>query len=895
MNQSGSVPSRAGRRARLVLWVLLAVVGLPAVSLLTASVAAAAPPNAVQSASGTNSNGTTGSTVSATASLGSACTAGDTLVAMVAIGQNPPGVGLVPAVPAGWRRLYEHTPTTLGSDPSPYQGWFSKSCSGGEQNVTFSATSPENPTGTEMSVDVTEFSGLPNPVAEDIADNGGSASSSTSSSINGGGPPQASGELTLGALSFYGSGASQTTPTGWNLGASQTGGGFPAYTYWQLGNSSTPSISLSWTPASSYEATIVALKAGPSIPAPNVVQENQGAFTSSHSPSVSLPNGIAAGDALVAMLGTDSSAGHSFEASGLSGGGVTWQEVTGVAQSGNGSAEMWVGFGSTGTSGATSVTASLDDTVDGTMVVSEVSGISGIDTSGHTTGNSAAPQAPSINPSAGDLVVAFLATNPSSVALHFFPNWSTFSVPAATYAGEWQSNWPGGTSNPQWASSPSGEWATVQAAFDAPPFVSSVSPSAGSLGGGTAVTVTGAGFNYVAGQTTVMFGSHAATGVTVSSATSITATSPAGSGVVDVTVTTPAGTSATTSADRFTYTTGPAVSSISPSTGPAAGGTGVSITGSGFTGATGVRFGTKAASGVTVNSATSITATSPAGSGVVDVTVTTPGGTSPTSSADHFTYIGSGYWMVGSDGGVFAFGTAGFVGSLPGLGVHVNNIVGVVPTADHQGYWMVGSDGGVFAFGDAGFVGSLPGLGVHVKNIVGVVPTADGKGYWMVGSDGGVFAFGDAGFVGSLPGLGVHVNDIRAVVPTADGKGYWMVGTDGGVFAFGDAGFVGSLPGLGVHVSNIRAVIPTADGKGYWMVGTDGGVFAFGDAGFVGSLPGLGVHVNDIVGAVATNDGKGYWMVGTDGGVFAFGDAGFVGSLPGLGVHVNDIVGVVPA
>ncbi len=83
------------------------------------------------------------------------------------------------------------------------------------------------------------------------------------------------------------------------------------------------------------------------------------------------------------------------------------------------------------------------------------------------------------------------------------------------------------------------------------------------------------------------------------------------------------------------------------------------------------------------------------------------------------------------------------------MGVHVSNIVGIVPTPSGHGYWMVGSDGGVFAFGDAGFVGSLPGLGVHVSNIVGIVPTPSGHGYWMVGSDGGVFAFGDAPFLGS--------------------------------------------------------------------------------------------------------------------------------------------------
>ena len=83
---------------------------------------------------------------------------------------------------------------------------------------------------------------------------------------------------------------------------------------------------------------------------------------------------------------------------------------------------------------------------------------------------------------------------------------------------------------------------------------------------------------------------------------------------------------------------------------------------------------------------------------------------------------------------------------------------------------MIGSDGGVFAFGDAGFVGSLPGLNIHVSNIVGCRAHADGKGYWMIGSDGGVFAFGDAGFVGSLPGLKVHVDNIVAVVPTSTAR-----------------------------------------------------------------------------------------------------------------------------
>jgi hypothetical protein len=82
------------------------------------------------------------------------------------------------------------------------------------------------------------------------------------------------------------------------------------------------------------------------------------------------------------------------------------------------------------------------------------------------------------------------------------------------------------------------------------------------------------------------------------------------------------------------------VTGVSPGSGPVSGGTSVTITGSGLTGATAVNFDGTAASSFTVNSDTSITATAPAATAVgpVDVTVTTPSGTSATSGADQFTY-----------------------------------------------------------------------------------------------------------------------------------------------------------------------------------------------------------------------------------------------------------------
>ena len=65
----------------------------------------------------------------------------------------------------------------------------------------------------------------------------------------------------------------------------------------------------------------------------------------------------------------------------------------------------------------------------------------------------------------------------------------------------------------------------------------------------------------------------------------------------------------------------------------------VSYTHLGFTGASAVDFGSKPATDVTVNSDTSLTATSPAGGGTVNVTVTTAGVKSATSTADQFTYV----------------------------------------------------------------------------------------------------------------------------------------------------------------------------------------------------------------------------------------------------------------
>ncbi|MCZ2108968.1 MAG: IPT/TIG domain-containing protein [Dehalococcoidia bacterium] len=177
------------------------------------------------------------------------------------------------------------------------------------------------------------------------------------------------------------------------------------------------------------------------------------------------------------------------------------------------------------------------------------------------------------------------------------------------------------------------------------PLILSVSPNSGTTLGGTSITITGSSFT---GTTGVTIGGAAATSFSVASDTTIIATTPAHTaGLANIVVVTPGGTG--TGANIYTYValTLPVVTSISPATGPVAGGTAITITGSGFTGATLVMVGPNPATTFTILSDTTITAWIPTGSaGVVDVLVTTPAGTSMATPADEFIYTPTGLPVV---------------------------------------------------------------------------------------------------------------------------------------------------------------------------------------------------------------------------------------------------------
>ena len=193
----------------------------------------------------------------------------------------------------------------------------------------------------------------------------------------------------------------------------------------------------------------------------------------------------------------------------------------------------------------------------------------------------------------------------------------------------------------------------------------------------------------------------------------------------------------------------------------------------------------------------------------------------------------STYWLVASDGGIFAFGGAGFYGSTGSMALN-KPVVGMAGTADSAGYWLVASDGGVFTFGDAGFFGSTGAMSL-VKPVVGMAATPTGGGYWLVAADGGIFAFGNAQFYGSTGSI--HLNKpIVGMTATPDGKGYWFTASDGGVFAYGTAQFYGSLGNVPQKFP-VVAMAATATGKGYWFTNSNGAVTAFGTAVYGGSAP----------------------------------------------------------
>jgi hypothetical protein len=234
---------------------------------------------------------------------------------------------------------------------------------------------------------------------------------------------------------------------------------------------------------------------------------------------------------------------------------------------------------------------------------------------------------------------------------------------------------------------------------------------------------------------------------------------------------------------------------------------------------------------------------------------------------------GSGYWMLSSDGHVYAFGDAETFESPAGaLGAAL--AVDLEPTAPGDGYWVLDQRGRVHTYRAASHFGDLrPTDLVGTEAATSLSATPAGKGYWIFTSRGRAVAFGDAVHYGDMAGTALN-GPVLDSIPTPSGKGYYMVASDGGIFSFGDAKFYGSMGDTKLNAA-VQSLVPDGDGVGYWLVASDGGIFSF-EAPFKGSMGSTPLN-QPVTGMVRF--GNGYLMVGEDGGIFNFSDQRFFGSL----------------
>ena len=318
------------------------------------------------------------------------------------------------------------------------------------------------------------------------------------------------------------------------------------------------------------------------------------------------------------------------------------------------------------------------------------------------------------------------------------------------------------------------------------PTVTGILPINGSTSGGQVVTIAGTGFVLGTGNTTVTFGGVASTSVAVASTTQLTALAPPhAAGAVDIRVTTAGGTSPNGVADNFTYASAiPVITALSPAAGTPAGGTVVTITGSGFTGATGASFGGVTATGFIVDTDTQIRVASPVHvAGIVDVVVNGPGGASVTDTATKYTYTNAAIPVVTAVNPVSSPITGGTVVSITGTGFTGATSVTFGGTAATTP--SVLSDTSILATAPA-----------HAAGIVDVIVTTPAG--VSVAASGSKFTYG------SLP-------VVTTISPTTGGTGTVVTITGTG-FTGATAVMFGTISATPTSVSDTQIVVTAPTG-----------------------------------------------------------------------------------
>jgi hypothetical protein len=425
-------------------------------------------------------------------------------------------------------------------------------------------------------------------------------------------------------------------------------------------------------------------------------------------------------------------------------------------------------------------------------------------------------------------------------------------------------------SNSATATLGSGPWVMQMATFYAngggsspAPTVTSVSPNTGSTLGGTSVTITGT--NFVAGAA-VTFGTTPATNVSVTSSTTITATTPANAaGALSVTVSENGQSGSLASGFTYAVPT-PTVTGVSPNTGTTVGGTSVTITGTNFVSGATVTFGTAAATNVTVASSTTITATTPANSaGSVTVTVSESGQSG--SLASGFTYAVPTPTVTGvsPNAGTTAGGTSVTIsgtnflsGATVTFGGSAATAVTVVNSTTITATTPAGSAGGVTvtvtnAGGGSGSLASGFTYSSTAPTVTGVSPnngsTAGGSNVTITGTN---FVAGATVTFGSTAATNVSVTSNTTITATSPS------GSAGAVtVTVTESGQSGSLANAFTYVAptpTVTAVSPTSGSTlGGTAVTISGTNFATGATVKFGSVPATNVSVTNSTTMTATS------------------------------------------
>ena len=516
--------------------------------------------------------------------------------------------------------------------------------------------------------------------------------------------------------------------------------------------------------------------------------------------------------------------------------------------------------------------------------------------------------------------------------LDITPNEIVIDPPAASVSGSAPQRLRGGVS----VQTVAGLSHPLAFSYGGLPSVSQLSSFGGPSTGGTKLRVKGSGISSVkivefASQVSPGYGASISVAISSRAGNSLTVRTPADlPGPVDVLLCSVTACSRPNPrVDTFVYYSlgHPSVSHIDRRSGPAAGGSVVTLFGQGLNGASGVRFGAalstrlRTAPGFPDGDPYLLSTLAPPGraGSTVPVRVVTHAGVSRPVPTATFHYLASApsppqtvraairgasarvSWSApASDGGsaitgytviALASGTAP-KGGLVSAASHVATIGGLVTgrqyvfrvvasNAAHgrgrwaqagpvrvayaaNGYRVARADGVVAGFGSLPALGGIGGSPLS-SPVVTATDTPDGLGYWLLQANGTVSAFGDAADLGYVHPAAPAVG----LAPTPTGKGYWIADASGQVFAFGDAAAHGSLrPGRLPPGTRIVAIEAAPGGTGYWLVASNGALFAFGKAPALPSVTGEAV-----VAAADASRGAGLYLITRSGSLLGIGSA----------------------